>query len=78
MPDTPDQTIIDISAEPTDTHPLLNDEDIHSKVAERLKHSKEFGALFWESTKEYLQKMNPAPQGKSNVSDLLAIKKDKL
>ena len=78
MRDSSDQPIIDISAETTETHPLLNDEDIHEKVAERLKHSKEFGALVWGATKEYLQKMNLTPQERSNVSDWLASKKDKL
>ena len=78
MPGTSDPKIVDISAETVETNPLINDDDIHEKVAERLRHSKEFGSLIWEATKEYLQKMNLTPQERSNVSDWLISKKDKL
>ncbi len=78
MPGTSDPKTIDISAETVETNPLINDDDIHEKVAERLRHSKEFGSLVWEATKEYLQKMNLTPQERSNVSDWLISKKDKL
>ena len=78
MPGTSDPKIVDISAETVETNPLMNDDDIHEKVAERLRHSKEFGSLIWEATKDYLQKMNLTPQERSNVSDWLVSKKDKL
>ncbi|HGY5548184.1 MAG TPA: hypothetical protein ACN46X_00640 [Prochlorococcus sp.] len=78
MTETSDQPIVDISAEVVETNPLLNDDAIHEKVAERLKHSKEFGSLIWDATKDYLQKMNLTPQERSNVSDWLSSKKDKL
>ena len=78
MPGTSDPKTIDISAETVETNPLINDDDIHEKVAERLRHSKEFGSLIWEATKDYLQKMNLTPQERSNVSDWLVSKKDKL
>ena len=78
MPGTSDPEIVDISAETVETNPLINDDDIHEKVAERLRHSKEFGSLVWEATKDYLQKMNLTPQERSNVSDWLINKKDKL
>ena len=78
MPGTSDPEIVDISAETVETNPLINDDDIHEKVAERIRHSKEFGSLIWEATKDYLQKMNLTPQERSNVSDWLVSKKDKL
>ncbi len=78
MRGTSDPKIVDISAETVETNPLINDDDIHEKVAERLRHSKEFGSLVWEATKDYLQKMNLTPQERSNVSDWLISKKDKL
>ncbi|MDP6196545.1 MAG: hypothetical protein QGG29_04065 [Prochlorococcaceae cyanobacterium ETNP18_MAG_17] len=78
MPGTSDPKIVDISAETVETNPLINDDDIHEKVAERIRHSKEFGSLIWEATKDYLQKMNLTPQERSNVSDWLVSKKDKL
>ena len=78
MPGTSDLEIVDISAETVESNPLINDDDIHEKVAERLRHSKEFGSLVWEATKDYLQKMNLTPQERSNVSDWLISKKDKL
>tara|TARA_B100000959_G_scaffold151117_1_gene158537 strand:- start:322 stop:609 length:288 start_codon:yes stop_codon:yes gene_type:complete len=78
MPGTSDPKTIDISAETVETNPLINDDDIHEKVAERLRHSKEFGSLIWEATKDYLQKINLTPQERSNVSDWLVSKKDKL
>ncbi len=59
MTETSDQPIVDISAEVVETNPLLNDDAIHEKVAERLKHSKEFGSLIWDATKDYLQKNEP-------------------
>ena len=78
MPGTSDPKTIDISAETVETNPLINDDDIHEKVAERLRQSKEFGSLIWEATKDYLKKMNLTPQERSNVSDWLVSKKDKL
>ena len=78
MQGTSDPKTIDISAETLETNQLINDDDIHEKVAERLRHSKEFGSLIWEATKDYLQKMNLTPQERSNVSDWLVSKKDKL
>ena len=78
MQGTSDPKTIDISAETVETNPLINDDDIHEKVAERIRHSKEFGSLIWEATKDYLQKMNLTPQERSNVSDWLVSKKDKL
>ena len=61
-----------------ETHPLLDEEDLHGGVAERLKHSKEFGALVWDATKDYVQKMNLTSEEKANVSSWLADKKNQL
>ena len=47
-------------------------------VAEKLKHSKEFGALVWDSTADYVQKMNLTSEEKANVSAWLLSKKDRL
>ena len=77
MPDNQADQTVDVTAI-VETHPLLDEEDLHGGVAERLKHSKEFGALVWDATKDYVQKMNLTSEEKANVSSWLAAKKDQL
>ena len=77
MSDKPESRIIDVTAI-VESHPLLDEEDLHGGVAEMLKHSKEFGALVWEATKDYVQKMNLTSEEKANVSAWLLSKKDRL
>ena len=77
MSDKPESRIIDVTAI-VESHPLLDEEDLHGGVAERLKHSKEFGALVWDATKDYVQKMNLTSEEKANVSAWLLSKKDRL
>ena len=77
MSDDKEVQTVDVTAI-VETHPLLDEEDLHGGVAERLKHSKEFGALVWDATKDYVQKMNLTPEEKANVSSWLADKKDQL
>ena len=77
MSDKPESRVIDVTAI-VESHPLLDEEDLHGGVAERLKHSKEFGALVWEATKDYVQKMNLTSEEKANVSAWLLSKKDGL
>ena len=77
MSDKPESRIIDVTAI-VESHPLLDEEDLHGGVAERLKHSKEFGALVWDATKDYVQKMNLTSEEKANVSAWLLSKKDHL
>ena len=74
MSDKPESRIIDVTAI-VESHPLLDEEDLHGGVAERLKHSKEFGALVWDATKDYVQKMNLTSEEKANVSAWLLSKK---
>ena len=76
MSDKPESRIIDVTAI-VESHPLLDEEDLHGGVAERLKHSKEFGALVWDATKDYVQKMNLTSEEKANVSAWLLSKKDR-
>jgi len=61
-----------------ESHPLLDEDDLHGGVAERLKHFKEFGALVWDATKNYVQKMNLTSDEKAHVSTWLSSKKDRL
>ena len=77
MSDKPESRVIDVTAI-VESHPLLDEEDLHGGVAERLKHSKEFGALVWDATKDYVQKMNLTPEEKANVSTWLLSKRDRL
>ena len=77
MSDKPESRVIDVTAI-VESHPLLDEEDLHGGVAERLKHSKEFGALVWDATKDYVQKMNLTSEKKANVSAWLLSKKDRL
>ena len=77
MSDKPESRVIDVTAI-VESHPLLDEEDLHGGVAERLKHSKEFGALVWDATKDYVQKMNLTSEEKANVSAWLLSKKDRL
>ena len=77
MSDNKEVQTVDVTAI-VETHPLLDEEDLHGGVAERLKHSKEFGALVWDATKDYVQKMNLTSEEKANVSSWLADKKDQL
>ena len=77
MADSPDQQIVDVKAI-VESHPLVDEDDLHGKVAERLKHSKEFGAVVWDATKEYVQKMNLTQDERESVNQWLSKKKDKL
>jgi hypothetical protein len=77
MSDNQEVQTVDVTAI-VETHPLLDEEDLHGGVAERLKHSKEFGALVWDATKDYVQKMNLTSEEKANLSSWLADKKDQL
>ena len=77
MPENSESPIVDVTAI-VESHPLLDEDDLHGGVAERLKHSKEFGALVWDATKDYVQKMNLTTEEKANVSSWLLSKKDKL
>ena len=49
MSENSDPQIVDVTAI-VESHPLLDEDDLHGGVAERLKHSKEFGALVWDAT----------------------------
>ena len=77
MPDSAREQIVDVTAI-VETHPLVNEDDLHGKVAERLKHSEEFGAVVWDATKEYVQKMNLTQDERASVNQWLSKKKDKL
>ncbi len=77
MPENSESPIVDVTAI-VESHPLLDEDDLHGGIAERLKHSKEFGALVWDATKDYVQKMNLTTEEKANVSTWLLSKKDKL
>ena len=77
MADSPESQTIDVTAI-VESHPLLDEEDLHGGVAERLKHSKEFGSLVWEATKDYVQKMNLTSEEKEHVNAWLSAKKDRL
>ena len=67
MSDNFDPQIVDFTAI-VESHTLLDEDDLHGGVAERLKHSKEFGALVWDATKDYVQKMNLTSEEKAHVS----------
>ena len=77
MPENSESPIVDVTAI-VESHPLLDEDDLHGGVAERLKHSKEFGELVWDATKDYVQKMNLTTEEKANVSTWLSAKKDML
>ena len=77
MSENSDPQIVDVTAI-VESHPLLDDDDLHGGVAERLKHSKEFGTLVWDATKDYVQKMNLTSEEKATVSAWLSSKKDRL
>ena len=77
MPDSAHEQIVDVTAI-VDTHPLVDEDDLHGKVAERLKHSKEFGAVVWDATKEYVQKMNLTEDERASVNQWLSKKKEKM
>ena len=77
MSEHSDPQIVDVTAI-VDSHPLLDEDDLHGGVAERLKHSKEFGSLVWDATKDYVQKMNLSSEEKANVNTWLSSKKDRL
>ena len=74
MPENSDPQIVDVTAI-VESHPLLDEDDLHGGVAERLKHSKEFGSLVWDATKDYVQKMNLTSEEKAHVSTWLSSKK---
>ena len=80
MSENSDPQIVDVTAivESPLPPPLLDEDDLHGGVAERLKHSKEFGALVWDATKDYVQKMNLTSEEKAHVSTWLSSKKDRL
>ena len=77
MSEQSEPKIVDVTAI-VDSHPLLDEDDFHGSVAERLKHSKEFAALVWDASKEYVQKMNLTAEEKISVNTWLTSKKDKL
>ena len=77
MSENSDPQIVDVTAI-VESHPLLDEDDLHGGVAERLKHSKEFGSLVWDATKDYVQKMNLTSEEKAHVSAWLSSKKDRL
>ena len=58
MADITEAPVVDTTADIIETHPLVDNDDLHAGVAERLRHSKEFGSALWDATKDYLQKMN--------------------
>jgi len=71
-----DTPVIDTSADVIESHPLIDNDELHQGVAERIKHSQQFGSLLWDATKDYLQKMNLTPDERSQVADWLSQKKD--
>jgi len=77
MSENSDPQIVDVTAI-VESHPLLDEDDLHGGVAERLKHSKEFGSLVWDATKDYVQKMNLTSEEIAHVSSWLSSKKDRL
>ena len=77
MSENSDPQTVDVTAI-VETHPLLDEDDLHGGVAERLKHSKEFGSLVWDATKDYVQKMNLTTEEKANVNTWLSSKRDRL
>ena len=77
MSENSDPQIVDVTAI-VESHPLLDEDDLHGGVAERLKHSKEFGTLVWDATKDYVQKMNLTSEEKAHVSTCLSSKKNRL
>ena len=77
MSEQSEPKIVDVTAI-VDSHPLLDEDDFHGSVAERLKHSKEFGAVVWDATKEYVQKMNLTQDERASVNQWLSKKKEKL
>ena len=77
MSENSDPQIVDVTAI-VESHPLLDEDDLHGGVAERLKHSKEFGALVWDATKDYVQKMKLTSDEKAHVSTWVSSKKDRL
>ena len=77
MSENSDPQIVDVTII-VESHPLLNEDDLHRGVAERLKHFKEFGALVWDAIEDYAQKMNLTSEEKAHVSTWLSSKKDLL
>ena len=77
MSENSDPQIVDVTAI-VESHPRLDEDDLHGGVAERLKHSKEFATLVWDATKDYVQKMNLTFEEKATVSAWLSSKKDRL
>ena len=77
MADITDTPVVDTTADIIETHPLVDNDDLHAGVAERLRHSQEFGSALWDATKDYLQKMNLTAEERNQVGDWLHQKKDK-
>ena len=77
MADITESTVVETTADIIETHPLVDNDELHAGVAERLRHSKEFSSALWDATKDYLQKMNLTPDERTQVGDWLHQKKDK-
>ena len=70
--------VVDTHADVVETKPVVDHEDLHQGVAERLRHSQQFGALIWDATKDYLQKMNLSSEERTQLRDWLSQKRDTL
>ena len=44
--------VVDTHADVVETQPVVDQEELHQGVAERLRHSQQFGALIWDATKD--------------------------
>ena len=70
--------VVDTHADVVDTQPVVDQEELHQGVAERLRHSQQFGALIWDATKDYVQKMNLSSDERAQLRDWLSQKRDNL
>ena len=73
MADITEAPVVDTTADIIETHPLVDNEELHAGVAERLRHSQEFGSALWDATKDYLQKMMSAVVSTTGASVISAI-----
>ena len=48
MADITEAPVVDTTADIIETHPLVDNEELHAGVAERLRHSQEFGSALWD------------------------------
>ena len=70
--------VVDTHADVVDTQPVVDQEELHQGVAERLRHSQQFGALIWDDTKDYVQKMNLTAEERMQLRDWLSQKRENL